>query len=295
MNIRNKNISRYTAIISGIISSLLFIVIFYIFSILNPKMVRFEELSRSEMDLMNFVGAGLLLFFIFCLFTLYRTILYIKNSEKIYFFPLLLVVIGILSLLFIFGDIALLSDIGKQYKNDLSQPEWYLLYPIMSFQFLTALVFTYAHIFKIKNCKHKKYMARDSNIFLIIQYVGVICGFLGLSSTSLGFIFPNALSLKIHITPSLIILLFPYVMAVIFWFTMKIKEKSKRLFDEKQILDIGKSSFASLIISMFFMLVLFITNYNNLTGIISLLWSPLVTFCTLFSFSLGTLFFTRRD
>ena len=135
MNI-SKNISRYTAIILGMISLLLFIMIFYIFSILNPKMVRFEELSISEMDLMNFVGAGLLLFFIFCLLTLYRTILYIKNSEKIFFFPLLLVVIGILSLLFIFGDIALISDIGKQYKDDLPQPEWYLLYPIMSFQFM---------------------------------------------------------------------------------------------------------------------------------------------------------------
>jgi ABC-type polysaccharide/polyol phosphate export permease len=76
---------------------------------------------------------------------------------------------------------------------------------------------------------------------------------------------------------------------------MKIKEKSKQFLDEKQILDIGKSSFATLIITMFFMLVLFVTNYNNLKGIVSILWFPLVTFCTLFSFSLGTIFFTKRD
>lgn len=291
----NNTILRYTNIALGIISSLSFIITFYIFSILCPKMVRFEVLSRREMNLMNFVGFGLFIFLIFCLLALFRIITYIKNCEKISILSLFLVIIGILSLLLIFADIALLNDISKQYKHGFSQPEWYLLFPIISFQFLTALVFICSHFFIINKYNHKNYIAKDSNIFLIIQYVGVICGFLGLSSSSLGFLFPQAWSLNIHTTSSIIILFFPYVLAVIFWFFLKINEKPKQFFDEKQILDIGKSALLTLIISMVFMLVLFIANYNNLKGIVSLLWFPLVIFCILFSFSLGTIFFTRRD
>ena len=292
---RRYALLRYSAITLGVISSLSFMMIFYIFSTLYPKMIRFEMLGEGRLNLMNFVGIGLLVFFFFCLLTLLRTAIYIKNCERITFFSLSLIIMGLLSLILIFSDIALLGDIVKQYKLGLSQPEWYLVFPIISFQFITALIFTYTHIFKVNKYNQEKYIAQDSNVFLIVQYIGVICGFLGLSFSSLGFFYPGSWSLNIHTTSTMIILLFPYALAVIFWFLMKIREKSKQFFDEKQRIDIGKSAFMTLLIIMIFMLVLFVTNYNNLRGVISMLWCPLVLFCTLFSFSLGTLVFARRD
>lgn len=47
--------------------------------------------------------------------------------------------------------------------------------------------------------------------------------------------------------------------------------------------------------SALFMILLFIINYNNLLGVISILWLPLYLFSVLFLFSLTNLYFSGRD
>ncbi len=176
---------------------------------------------------------------------------------------LFLVVIGVLSLLFIFGDVALLSDIGKQYKLGLAQPEWLVLYPVMGFQFITAIVFTFLHFFGFSKEKQVNHVARDNNIFLVVQYVGVICGLMGLTSSSLRFLFPGA-TLRFHIVMSLIILLMPYALVVGYWLITKLQEEHRQWYDEKQIQDIGRSAFLTLVLSHSFQS----KNYNDCLVII---------------------------
>jgi MFS family permease len=282
------------SILLGFFSTAFFIFVFFVFASLQPKMVNFESLPPTEEELFNWIGIGLLLFLAFCLLSLLQTAKYLKNAKTITLFSFFLVASGVLSLVFIFIDAALLSDIGKQYKQGLAQPEWVMVYPVMAFQFISAILFTYFHIFGFTREKPFNYVAHDSNTFIIVQYVGIICGLMGLSFSSLGFLFPRAWSVNIHTTMNLIILLSPYLLAVGYWLTTKLQEKNRQWYDEKQIQDMGKSALITQVLSVVLMIGLFISNYTNLDGVISMIWFPLYLFFVLFLFSSGNLFFSGR-
>jgi hypothetical protein len=200
----------------------------------------------------------------------------------------------VLALLFVFSDVALLGDIAKQYRHGLYQPEWMLVYPIMGFQLFVALVFTYFHVAGFSKDQHQEFVARDSNIFLVVQFVGVVCGLMGLVLASLGFVFASAWSLTVHTTITSFILLFPYGLAVLYWLITKLREEKRQWYDEKQLLDVGKSAFLTLVVSVVFMTALFIANYGNLSGVIRIIWLPLYLFFVLLLFSASNLFFAGR-
>lgn len=292
---KSEKLLKHTITVLGLASSLSFVAGYFILETLRPKMIRFEIITAAEEGMVDYFGIGLLLFLVFCLSSLFQIVKYLKNAKKISAFNLFLIVSGILSLLFIFGDVALLSDIGKQYRYGLAQSEWLILYPVMAFQFMTALVLTYAHLLKLKEESQARYVARDSNIFLIVQYVGIVCGLMGLASSSLGFLFPRAWSLQVHTTMGSAILLVPYALVVIYWFLVKFQEKARQWYDEKQMQDIGKSAFLTLLVSVVFMTLLFVINYNNLGGVVSILWLPLYVFLVLFLFSSGSLYFSGKN
>jgi hypothetical protein len=283
------------SIVLGLASLAFFVFDYFVFSKLRPKMVRFEAISSTEESLVNWVGVGLLLFLIFCLLSLFRLFKYLKNAKDITLSSLLLVAAGVLSFLFVFSDVALLGDIGKQYMHGLAQPEWSLLYPILAFQLMTTVIFTCFHLVGFKQEGQVKQIARDSNVFLVVQYVGIICGLMGLAFSCLGFLYPRAWSLQVHSTMTSVILLGPYALAVIYWLITKLQEKHRQWYDEKQVQDVGKSAFLTVVASVIFMAILFITNYNNLRGVVSILWLPLYLFLVLFLFSLGNLYFGRKD
>ena len=285
---------KSTSLILGLASTAVFIFDYFFFASLRPKMIQFEAIAPAEEGLLNWVGIGLLLFLAFCLLSLFQTAKYLKNAKKITLFSLFLITSGVLSLLLIFADVALLSDIGKQYRHGLAQPEWSMLYPVMGFQFFTAIVFTYNHIFGFTKETSFTYVAQDSNIFIIVQYVGIICGLLGLVSSCLGFLFPRAWTLQVHTTMTLIILFIPYLLAVGYWLLTKLQEEYRQWYDEKQLQDIGKSAFLTLVLSVILMIGLFVTNYNDLGGVVSVLWLPLYLFSVLFLFSSGNLYFYGR-
>jgi len=203
-------------------------------------------------------------------------------------------IIVVLSLIFIFADIALLGDIAKQYKASMVQPEWSILYPIIAFQSSTAFLLTYFHLFAFKEKEQTKYVVRDSNIFLLVQYIGVICGLMGLVFASLGFVFSRGWNLQIHTTYTSIILLIPYVLVILYWLITKLQEKHREWYDEKQLQDVGRSAFLTLVLSVVFMTGLFIANYNSLRGIVSIIWLPLYLFWVLFLFSVTNLYFRIR-
>jgi hypothetical protein len=289
-----ENLLRGISVILGLASIVFFVFDYLLFSKLRPKMVHFETISGVEEGLMSCVEIGFVLFLVFCLLSLWQIAKYLKNARKITTFSLFLITSGILSLVFIFVDIALLGDIYKQYQGGLSQPEWSMLYPILAFQLVTATVLTYLHLSGFLMQKQLKHIMRDSNIFLSVQYVGVICGLMGLSFSSLGFIFSRSWNLNNHTTMSSIVLLSPYFMAVIFWLITKFRENDRQWFDEKQLQDIGRSSILTLLSSVIFTSVLFVANYNNLNGIVSILWLPLYLFFVLLLFSLGNLYFSNK-
>ena len=285
---------RTLNIILGSLSLIVFGYALYVFLRLQPKMIAYKVLSDLESGMMIGVGFGLLIIMAFFLFSLLHMVNYIRHSEGIKPIMIALIISGVVSLLFVFSDVALLNDINKQYRHGLSQPEWLLVYPIMGFQFVITLIQLYLHLSGFFMPKQIDKVARDSNIFIVVQYVGVICGLMGVASSSLGFFFPRAWSLTVHTTTSGIILLFPYGLSVTYWALTKIKEKDRELWDEKQLQDLGKSALITLVIDTILMLMLFVLNYNHLDGIVRILWLPLYLFATIFVFSMGNLYFSNK-
>ena len=257
-------------------------------------MVAFQSITSLQQNLMTGVGLGLLVILSFFLLSLLQIIRAVRNTEKLRLLPLVLIILGVICVLFVFSDIALLTDINNQYQDGLDQPEWSLLFPIMGLQLLIAAVLTYLHLSGVFLREQTEPVARDINIFLVVQYVGVICGLMGLGLTSLGFFYPSAWSLPVHTIMGGLTLIFPYVLAVFYWIFLKLREKDRQWWDEKQSQDVGKSALVTLTLDTLLMLVLFAANLPNLGGVIRLLWLPLYLFGTITFFTIGKLFFSNR-
>ena len=284
---------RALTLLFAFLSLAFFVFDFFVFWKLNPKMVAFESLSGLEKSLLTWVGIGLVLILIFFLLSLLQVAKFIKHAPILKPFPLLLIISGVLSILFVFSDVALLSDIHKQYRHGLAQPEWSLLYPMMALQAVIALAFTALHLSGALVPKQVDTVARDINVFLVVQYVGLLCGLMGLAFSFLGFIFPHGWTL-LHTTMNMVVLLFPYALVVLFWWVTKLREQDRQWFDEKQRQDIGRSALLTLVINTSYMIVLFFANYQNTGGILSILWLPLHFFGVMALFSLGNIFFSSR-
>ena len=290
---QNKLSLRKLTIIFGFLAVTLFIFIFFVLLRLKPKMLIYEALSNFEDGLLTAVGFGLLVIFSFYLISLWHFVRYIRNVEEIKPLPLFLIISAVLSLLFIFSDIALLSDIHKQYRNGFSQPEWSLVLPIMIVQFILTILFLYIHITGRLGVDKDHHTALDINIFLIVQYIGIISGLLGLGLASLGFIYSTGWNTTTHGIMGGIVILFPYGLGIMYWLITKFQEEDRQWFDEKQKLDIGKSALLTLAIDTLLLILLFILSIQNVSDVISKLWLPIHLYTVIFLFSLGNLIFSR--
>ena len=278
----------------GILSVVFFVYFLIILPMLQVKMVRFESLTAVEEAMITSLGVGLLVFLAFYLLLLLQIILYIKHAEKISVFSLALIIASVLCILFVFADWALLSDIHKQYLHQLSQPEWSLIYPILAVQLLLTLLFLYLHFANFFSQRDIPEVARDSNAFLLVQYVGVLTGFLGLLNQGLGLFISRGWNFVIHTLLGSLVLLFPYIVVLFYWAVTKLKETDRTWFDEKQQMDLGRSAIFALIFDIVLMGLIYFLNINQLDGIIRLIWFPLHLFSIIASFSLGNLYFSKR-
>jgi len=266
----------------------------YVFARLMPKMTALDPISAAEENMFLWVGGGLLVYLAFSSVSVLRAANYIRHTEDV---PLLAagqIITGVLAFLFVFSDLALLNDIGKQYRHGLAQPEWMILITIMLFQMIALGAFIYLHLFGFKAVGLSEPAARDSNIFLIVQYVGALCGLLGLALSSMGFFFPRAWTLEAHTTFTVIVMMIPYALAAGYWLMTKLREQPRQFFDEKQKLDTGRAALVTVGAGSAFMLALFIANYRELSGVVSVLWLPLYLFAALLVFSSANIYFALK-
>jgi len=278
----------------GTVSAGIFVYAIFVFLVLKPKMVLFEALSPRETALLNGVGIGLLVVMVFFVLSLVALIRYAKFASEVNLRQVLLIICTVLSLLFVFASLVTLSDIVKQHAAMLAQPEWALVLPLTAFQLVITLVLTYMHLTGSFQRREVEKVAQDSNTFLVVQYVGLMCSAMGLVASGMGFLFPWAWNLMVHVVISGAVLLFPYGLVVIFWLVSSLREHGKVLFDEKQIQDISRSSWLALGGIMLGMILLYGFNINQLDGVVRMLWAPFLIFGSIFLFSLGNLVFSRR-
>lgn len=138
---------------------------------------------------------------------------------------------------------------------------------------------------------------KDEVVFKIAQYVGIICGLLGLAMISMQLILDVPMwHIKSFGTGTVVLLLVPYGLIVGYWMIIKSKEKISEWYDEKQWSDVSRAGFITLLLSVLAMVVVFILSFKNLPeGVFGILWLPFYLFFVLFVFSLLVLFYTNKN
>jgi hypothetical protein len=218
----------------------------------------------------------------------------LRKSQKLPVALVAVFVLVVIAALFVVSVVVLMNDISNQYETGWLQPEWDLVYPILVAQLVVTLFLLILHAAGVFTRQKPEEVAQDVNIFLIVQVVGVICGGGGLAMSLLAFLYPESWSPLVHTVMGSVVLLIPYLLMVGYWLVMKLGERSKAFYDEKQSRDVGRSAFFTLIATSVLMVVLFITQFNALDGVLSAVWLPLFLFGEIFLFSASNLYFSKR-
>ena len=207
---------------------------------------------------------------------------------------------GIVSLLMLFGDTALLSDISKEYVFGFPT-EFYILFFSQAVHFIFAFLMMVLLVWAGKTDKQREIVLKDDSIFINAQYIGILSGLSGLALLTVFSAFYSSVyplppwALKAGITVISFIAFVPYFLIVLYWLILKLREKPCEWYDEKQFKDLAKSSLVTLPASVISLLIMYITQFalrNSL--ILSFLWFPLYFFFILLLFSAMTLFFYKR-
>ncbi|MCB2209972.1 hypothetical protein KQH62_03655 [bacterium] len=281
-------------LILGLLSCALFIFNGVMIFRLRPKMEAYQTLATWEMNMLTVMGFGLLLVLVFLGLTLLQVLKSIRRADH---FPVglaALFTLTVITALLIVSDVVLLRDIANQFEDGFAQPEWGLVIPMMVGQFLMVVLLLVLHTSDFFTRRPENEVARDSNIFTIVQIVGVISGAMGMGMASLGFIYPRSWSPLIHTVMGSVVALVPYLIILIYWLVQKSKEPDRKLFDEKQRLDVGRSAMLTLVVTALMMTGLYISQFNALDGIVRYLWLPFDLFGVVLVFSIGYLIYSRQ-
>ncbi len=238
------------------------------------------------------------LFHLSAIFTLILQLYFFKRDN---FLRSFLFFTGITSLLMLFGDFALSSDISKEYIFGLPD-EFNILFFSQALHFIFYILMLMLLIFTRQKTIQKEDVIKDESIFINTQYIGILSGISGLVLVTVFSLFYSTFyplqtwALKAGVIIISIIAVIPYSLIVFYWLVIKTREKISEWYDEKQYQDLIKSSLISLIVSILFLLIIFILQYafKNFE-LLDLIWFPLYFFFVLLLFSATTLFFIKKD
>jgi len=248
------------------------------------------------------VAAAYIIFGFFHLSAILTLILQLNFFKRDNLLRAFLFFVSITSLLMLFGDFALLSDISKEYIFGLPN-EFSILFLSQALHFIFYILTIVLIVQTRKSAKKiiETVVLKDDSIFINAQYIGILSGISGLvllaifSLLYLGVYKLPLWALKPGIIAISLIAVIPYILIVFYWLIIKLKERISEWYDEKQYTDLTRSSLVALLASVVFLLAVFIIQY--IFGNFELLnytWFPMYFFFTLLLFSSTTLFFNKR-
>lgn len=209
---------------------------------------------------------------------------------------------GITSLLMLFGDFALLSDISKEYVFGLPS-EFIVLFFSQALHFIFYVLMIVLLLMTRRSVTEggEEIVLKDDSIFINAQYIGILSGASGLILVSVfalvySILYPLPLwAAKAGIIMTSLISIIPYILIVFYWLIIKFREKVGGVYDEKQYQDIAKASLFTLIVSVIIMTAIFLVQYFvSAFDFITFTWFPFYIFLVLLLFSSSTLYFSKR-
>jgi hypothetical protein len=273
------------------------------FLILKNMIIHIEDVETFINNFSIPVAVVYIIFGFFHLSAILTLILQINFFKRDNFLRSFLFFTGITSLLMLFGDFALVNDIVKEYSFGFPN-EFYILFAsqVLHYIFYILMIILIIQTFKAFNKKSEEMVLKDDSIFINAQYIGILSGVSGLvlitifSLLYLTFYPLPTWALKAGVIAASIVAVVPYVLIVLYWLILKLKERISEWYDEKQFQDLSKSSLVSFLLSIVFLLIIFIIQYifKNLQ-ILNFIWFPLYFFFILLVFSAITLFFNKKS
>ena len=280
------------SLILGVISLLWLVYDYMLYNQLKPVILSFGELGRLE-QMAEFVWLSYLFLFVVHIVAGISLLLQLRYFRVFRLINVFFIVLGILSFLAVFSDWALLGDISKEYEFGLDTAgEWPLLYVLLGIHAVFFLLLTGFSAVVLQKLKYDKAsevpVQKDEMVFTTAQYVGLICGIIGLAWTVFALFISQRFNVSYyHMLGSCIMILIPYGLVVLYWFILKFSERIGDWYDEKQRRDVFRSGFITLIVLLPFMLVLFLVLHNDsLFARGDYFWFPFLIFTTLALFSL---------
>ncbi len=294
----HKKISALLTLVLGFIATGLLGYNLYVFITVRPQMATMQPLGTGE-TLWMYVHLGILAAVVFHLSAFVSLFLRFQLQKKAAFFGVLTLCAGILSFLALGGDWAALSDIGREYKYGLeTSGEWLFLYISQAGHlifYIPALLTAFDLFQWARSPGQTEYASKDEIIFKVAQYIGVVCGAIGLLFSLLAFFVYPVRMLKFVIPFFGVLIALPYGLVVFYWLLLKRKERIKEWYDEKQYLDVCHAGLVALLFTVPAMTVLFLLGYFEKTLHLGCLWFPFFLFLVMLSFSSAVLFTSREN
>ena len=257
----------------------------YFFSLYYPVATQFLELDPS-LESLGIVAAlniiTIALFHLVCVLTL---LVHLIKQKQISTLVIAAIALGTISGIMNLGDVALLSDIGKEYPLGWeTQGEWIVLFISYSLHAMT-LVLTFLSL-KL-NLKGGQGPAdkviKDEVLFLSLFSTGLISSGLGILAVIAAFFFPLEAWIMRRVIPMLgIIILSPFLVILVIWLFRKRLGVRQPELDEKQSGDLARASLFTLSWIIPALILFFGFQISeNLSESLQLLWLPLLVFGTL--------------
>lgn len=218
---------------------------------------------------------------------------------------ILSVVTGAVSFMALMFGFAALQDIYRDYLNGnyACTGEWASLY-VGTVLHLIFYIIGFITVISLRTKTGKwhsdKRPVSNEVIFEVTQYVGVVCGAVGIVFTLFTLFQIIDKNFSAHLWLIRIILIycliifFPYVSVMLYWILMLARKKNLSLYDEKQKHDLATAGLTAWLISIPVMLGIFIPTAFKISWVLSILWFPLYLFVTLLVFSISVLYNFKR-
>ncbi|MBE3089447.1 MAG: hypothetical protein IMZ45_00210 [Actinobacteria bacterium] len=271
------------------------------FLMLRDKIINIGDVESFMGKFSIPVAVVYFIFIFFHLSAILTLILQLNFFKRDNFLRAFLFFTGITSLLMLFGDFALASDISKEYIFGLPG-EFNILFFSQALHFIFYILIIVLLVLTRKSVRKEgeEIVLKDDSIFINAQYIGILSGISGLILiTIFSFLYLTVYPLPSWAVDAGIIVIsliavIPYILIVLYWLIIKLREGISEWYDEKQYQDITRASLVTLIASIIVMAAIFVVQYFvSAFNIMSEIWFPFYIFLVLLLFSASTLYFNK--
>jgi len=284
-------LNTVTLLISSIIA---FASLIYILYQVNTDLVNAINIFHTKFEAIHYlVGFGHLFVLLFHIYAIVYIFLHFRWFSALRLFKVLLLMLGVISLFSMGVEKVMIDEIGKEYRHGMGINELYIL----NLAYIINLVFSVLiFVFLLRTVKqisleNKETAPVDENLFIIGQILGLISGIVGIWFTihMITFVGSGLMTDKIWVfIPFYLLFLVPYALAILYWVSVKRKQRIQEWYDEKQVQDILKASLSTLVLSVPGLAIFFLFQVPH-----SIFWLIYYVFLILTLFSASTLFFFK--